>query len=114
MNLAAFFVATPYVAVIVLLGIFYFKRARWRRRRRAKPEYAGFYPSASSLGNAFHSLQTFTRPTVAYVLEEKYDEDMEDDGDGGPDDPTRQLNRQLKRIRRGERVDTLTVRLRQH
>ena len=114
MNLVAFFVATPCLAVVVLLGTFYLKRARWRRRRRTKPEYAGFYPSASSLGNALHSLQIFTRPTVAYVLQEKYDEDMEDDGDGGPDDPTRQLKGQLKRIRRGERVDTLTVRLRQH
>jgi hypothetical protein len=114
MNLVAFFVANPYVAVVVLLGTFYLKRARWRRRRRTRPEYGGFYPSASSLGNAFHSLQTFTRPTVAYVLEEKYDEDMEDDGDGGPDDPTRQLKRQLKRIRLGESVDTLTIRLGQH
>ena len=112
MNLAAFFVATPSVAVVVLLGAFYFKRARWRRRRRTKQESPGFCPSTSSLGNAFHSLQIFTRPTIAHVLEEKHDEDMEDDGDGGPDDPTRQLNRQLKRIRRGERVDTLTVPLR--
>jgi hypothetical protein len=111
MNLAAFFVATPFVAVIVLLGAFYFRRARWRRRRRTKPEHPGFCPSASSLGNAFHSLQIFTRPTVAYVLEEKYDEDMEDDGEGGPDDPIRHLDRQLKRIRRGERVDSLTIRL---
>jgi hypothetical protein len=114
MNLAAFFVATPYVAVVVLLCTFYLRRARWRRRRRASRKYAGFYPSASSLGNAFQSLQTFTRPTVAHVLQEKCDEDMEDDGDGGPDDPIRQLKRQLKRIRRGERVDVLTVRLRQH
>jgi hypothetical protein len=111
MNLAAIFVATPYMAVVVLFGIFYLKRARWRRRSQAKPESPGFCPSASSLGNALHSLQIFTRPTVAYVLQEKYDEDMEDDGDGGPEDPTRQLKRQLKRIRRGERVDTLTVRL---
>jgi hypothetical protein len=114
MSLATFFVATPYVAVVVLLWTFYLKRAWWKLRRRTKPEYAGFCPSSSSLGNAFHSLQTFTRPTIAHVLQEKYDEDMEDDGDGGPDDPTRQLNRQLKRIRRGERVDILTVRLRQH
>jgi hypothetical protein len=114
MNLAAFFVATPNVAVVVLLCTFYLRRARWRRRRRVSRKYAGFYPSASSLGNAFHSLQTFTRPTVAYVLEEKYDEDMEDDGDGGPVDPNQQLKGQLKRIRRGERVDTLTVRLKQH
>jgi hypothetical protein len=112
MNLAAFFVATPYAAVVILLGIFYLKRARWKRRRRAGRKDAGFYPSASSLGNAMHSLQIFTRPTIAYVLEEKYDEDAEDDGDGGPDDPTRHLKRQLKRIRRGETVDTLTVRLR--
>ena len=114
MNLVAFFVATPNVAAVVLLCTFYLRRARWRRRRRANRKYAGFYPSASSLGNAFQSLQTFTRPTVAHVLQEKYDEDMEDDGDGGPDDPIRQLKRQLKRIRRGERVDVLTVRLRQH
>jgi hypothetical protein len=114
MNLAAFLVATPCVAVVVLLCTFYLKRAWWKLRRRTSRKYEGFYPSASSLGNAFHSLQTFTRPTIAHVLQEKYDEDMEDDGDGGPDDPTRQLNRQLKRIRRGERVDTLTVRLRQH
>ena len=112
MNLVAFFAATPYVAVVVLLVIFYLRRARWRRRRRASGNYTGFYPSASSLGNAFHTLQVFTRPTIAHVLQEKYDEDMEDDGDGGPEDPTRQLKRQLKRIRRGERVDTLTVRLR--
>src|ERR1700761_1105107 len=111
MSLAAFFVATPSVAVVVLLGAYYLRRARWRRRRRASRKYAGFYPSASSLGNAFHSLQTFTRPTIAYVLQEKYDEDIEDDGDGGPDNPSRQMNRQLKRIRRGESVDTLTVRL---
>jgi hypothetical protein len=114
MNLAAFFVATPYAVVVVLLCAFYLKRTWWKFRRRTKPEYAGFCPSVSSLGNALHSLQTFTPPTIAYVLQEKYDEDMEDDGDGGPDDPTRQLKRQLKRIRRGERVDTLTVRLRQH
>jgi hypothetical protein len=112
MNLAAFLVATSSVAVVVLLGIFYFNRARWRRRRRTTPEYDGFCPSASSLGNAFHSLQIFTRPTIAYVLEEKYDEDMQDDGDGRPDDPARHLKRQLKRIRRGETVETLTIRLR--
>jgi hypothetical protein len=114
MNLDAFFVATPYAVVVVLLCAFYLKRTWWKFRRRTKPEYAGFCPSVSSLGNALHSLQTFTRPTIAYVLQEKYDEDMEDDGDGGPDDPTRQLKRQLKRIRRGERVDALIVRLRQH
>jgi hypothetical protein len=58
------------------------------------------------------NLQALTRPTVGYVLEEKYDEDAEDDGDGGPKDPTVHLKRQLRRIRRGERLDVLKIRLR--
>jgi hypothetical protein len=49
----------------------------------------GFLSFGIVTGNALHSLQTFTRPTVAYVLEEKYDEDMEDDGMA---DPTIQLD----------------------
>ncbi len=57
------------------------------------------------------SLQVFTRPTLEYVLEEKYDEDADEDDDAGPEDPTAHLNRQLKRIRRGESIDALTVRL---
>jgi hypothetical protein len=112
MNLIAFFLAYPYVAVVVLLATFYMRRARWRRRRRAGRKNLGYYPSASSLGNTMQNLQVLTRPTVEYVLEEKYDEDAEDDGDGGPEDPTSHLKRQLKRIRRGERLDVLRIRLR--
>lgn len=112
MNLVGIFVGLPYVAVIVLLGIFYFKRVQWRSKRRSGGRDLGFCPSSRSLGIAMQNLQVLTRPTVGYILEEKCDEDAEDDEDGGPEDPTAHLNRQLKRIRRGERVDTLTVRLR--
>jgi hypothetical protein len=111
MSLVGIFVGLPYVAVVVLLSIFYFKRLRWRSKRRSGRRDLGFYPRSLSLGNAMQNLQVFTRPTVAYVLEEKYDEDAEEDDDGGPDDPTAHLKRQLKRIRRGESIDTLTVRL---
>jgi hypothetical protein len=111
MSLVGIFVGLPYVAVVVLLSIFYFKRVRWRSKRRSGRRDLGFYPRSLSLGNAMQNLQVFTRPTVAYVLEEKYDEDAEEDDDGGPDDPTAHLKRQLKRIRRGESIDTLTVRL---
>jgi hypothetical protein len=112
MNLVAFFVVLPYGAVVVLLGIYFWRRAQWRRRRRTGRKNLGFYPSASSLGNAMQNLQALTRPTIEYVLEEKYDEDAEDDGDGGPEDPTDHLKRQLKRIRRGEKLDVLRIRLR--
>ena len=111
MSLVAIFVGVPYVAVVVLLSMYYFKRIRWKRKLRAGTRDVGFYPSSLSLGNAMQSLQVFTRPTVEYVLEEKDDEDAEEADEGGPDDPTAHFNRQLKRIRRGERTDVLTVRL---
>lgn len=111
MNLVAIFVGLPYVSVIVLLGFFYFKRLRSRSRRRSGKSDLGFYPSSLMLGNAMQNLQVFTRPAVAWVLEEKYDEDAEEDDEGGPEDPTAHLARQLKRVRRGERVETLTVRI---
>jgi hypothetical protein len=111
MSLVGILVGLPYVAVVVLLSLFYIKRVRWRGKRRSGRRNLGFYPSFLLLGNAMQNLQVFTRPTVAYVLEEKYDEDADEDDDGGPDDPTEHLSRQLKRIRRGESIDTLTVRL---
>jgi hypothetical protein len=49
---------------------------------------------------------------MAYVIEEKLDEKADEDDEGGPDDPTRHLHRQAARIRRGERLDRLTVLLR--
>lgn len=45
------------------------------------------------------TLQTVTRPTVDYVLEEKYNKDAEDEDNGGPDDPIAHLNRQLRRVK---------------
>ncbi len=113
MNLIAIFVGIPYVAVFVLLSIYFFKRALWRHKRRAGRANGGFYPSSLSLGNALQSLQSFTRPNVDYFLAEKYDEDADEDDSGGPDgNPEAHLKAQLRRIRRGERVDVLTVRLR--
>ena len=90
---------------------FFYQRWRWRRRRRSRSNL-GFYPNASSLGNALHQLQAIAEPRVAYVIEEKLDEEADEDDEGGPDDPTRHLHRQAAKIRRGERLDRLTVLLR--
>jgi hypothetical protein len=68
-----------------------------------------FYPSTASLGNALHQLQVLAEPQVAYVIEEKLDEEADEDDEGGPDDPVRHLHRQAAKIRRGERLDRLTV-----
>jgi len=43
------------------------------------------------------------------VLEEKFEDEADDDDAGKPCDPTEHLKRQLKRIRRGETIERLTV-----
>ena len=64
------------------------------------------------MGMAFlQVMRLFYQPTVAYVLEAKQDEDADEEDEGDPESLKKQLNRQLKRIRRGEPVDRLVLRL---
>jgi hypothetical protein len=56
-------------------------------------------------------LQVIYRPAVAYVIEEKQDEDADAEDGGEPETVNKQLHRQLRRIRRGEPVDRLVLRL---
>jgi len=95
----------PAVAVAVIFIDYFRRRAAWRRRRRMGGKNPGFYPSAKAMGNAFQHLQVFSRPSIAYVLEAEDEEDGEDETLAG------QLNRQLRRIRRGEPLERLVFRL---
>ena len=64
------------------------------------------------MGMAFlQVMRLFYQPTVAYVLEAKQDEDADEEDEGDPESLKKQLNRQLKRIRRSEPVDRLVLRL---
>lgn len=90
--------------------VFLFQRYRWRRRKRKRKSKWGFYPSSSSLGNALQQLSVIAQTQVEYVLEEKLNEDAEDDSEGGPEDPVAHLHRQAAKIRKGEKIDRLTVR----
>lgn len=65
---------------------------------------------ALSLGMALQNLEGLIRP-VEYLLQEKYEQDADEDDQGDPDSPKAQINRQLKRIRRGELVDRLILKL---
>ncbi|HTH53270.1 MAG TPA: hypothetical protein VL495_04915 [Edaphobacter sp.] len=88
--------------------VFLYRRWRWRRGKR-QGKAAGFYPTGAALGNALHQLQSIAEPQNKYVIEEKLKEDVDEDGDGGPDDPTKHLHRQARKIRRGDRLERLTT-----
>jgi hypothetical protein len=90
------------------LGLFALVYRLQRRRGRSR---LGWYPSAGSLGNALQTLQVFTQPRAEHAVIEQMEEDVEDDDEGGPDDPVAHLQRQGRRIRRGKQVGPITARV---
>ena len=106
--------ALPFVAIVLILFHYSLRRVLFRRRKRRGKGRRGFYPSAYALGLAFQFMQVFTRPSVAYVLEEKQQQKAEEDDEGDPETPEgrlRHFHRQLRRIRRGEAIDRLELRM---
>ena len=99
----------PFLTILMILAYYALRRTLWRSGQRA-----GFCPSAFALGMAFQFMQTFTRPSVEYVLAEKQKEYADEDGHGDPDSPEarlRHFHRQLWRIRRGDPVERLELRM---
>jgi uncharacterized protein (UPF0305 family) len=56
-------------------------------------------------------VEVFYRPSVDHVLEMKQEEVVEEDDEGDPETGEMQLSGQLKRIRRGESVERLVLRV---
>jgi hypothetical protein len=108
--LGVFAGALPSLAIVVILAHFFLLRIRWRLNRRLGRRL-GYYPSTIALGMALQFLNVFWRPSVAHVVETRQEADADEDDNGDPDTPAKQFDRQLKRIRRGEPVDRLVLRL---
>ena len=79
-----------------------------RKRRR-------FAVSATNaaIGLAFLPLSVIYRPSLAEVakVQIRQQEDVDEDDNGDPETPLKHLFRQLRRIRRGENVETISLRL---
>lgn len=109
MKFVAMLLALQGLPVLLAACAFLYQRHRWKRRKRLGKKRFGFYPTNFALGIAFQQIQLFVAPNTDYTIAEKLKEEAEENDEGGPDDPGRHLNRQLRRIRRGERIDTLTT-----
>lgn len=95
----------PFLAIVLILAHFAVQRIRWRLGWRV-----GYYPSTFALGVALQFVQVFYRPSVEHVVVEQLDERADEDESGGPEGGRKHVERQLRRIRRGERVERLVVR----
>jgi hypothetical protein len=93
-------------ALVIMACCFVFcaRRFLWRHRESLGKRRRGFFPTYTAAGNALQTLQVIAQPRAKYVIEEKFDDEADDDDDGDPCDPTKHLNRQLKKIRRGQVV----------
>jgi L-lactate permease len=111
LSVLSLFASAPLVAIAAILGCYLMRRMSWARSTRTGKKLFGIQPSAVGLGMAFLFLQTFWQPSLCHAIEAREKVDVEDDDDGDPETPEKQLNRQLKRIRRGEAVDRLVLRL---
>ena len=109
MNFALGFVRGLYAFIFLCWCVFCLRRFLWRWRKRRGKRKLGFCPTYTSAGNALQALQVMAQPRAEYMLAEKVDDEADDDDEGEPDHPERHLHRQLRRIRRGEKVERLTV-----
>ena len=101
----------PFLLIALIVGYQQMQRVRWVRTTRVGRRLFGVQASAVGLGMAFLFLQAFWRPSISHAIEVRQEVDAEDDDGGEPETVEKRLSRQLKRIRRGEPVERLELRL---
>jgi hypothetical protein len=109
--ISEFAFGAPFFAIAAIFIHYCVRRAAWKRKKRKGLRNPGYCPPSSALGMIFLFAQMFYRPTVSYAIEARQDEDADEDDQGDPESKEKHLNRQLKRIRRGEPVGDLVLRL---
>jgi hypothetical protein len=101
----------PFLFVVLALIHFCWWRLCVWRRRTGKMR-SRLHSCCLAMGMAFlQNLWLFYQPSVAILLEEKQCEDADEDDNGDPENLKKQLDRQLKKIRRGEPVERLVLRI---
>jgi hypothetical protein len=107
-NACCFAFVLPYLTIAAVLLHNSLRCARWKKRRRRD---RAFCSSSAALGTILLFAQIFYRPSVSHVVEAQQHVDVDEEDSGDPESKARQLSRQLKRIRRGEPVEHLVLRL---
>ena len=111
----SFAVSLPVVAML-LVGFAVvcsrLKQLIWKTKRSRRRRF-GTSARNAALGLAFLPFAAIYRPKLIEVVKAQIreQEDADEDSNGDPDSPRKHLFRQLRRIRRGERVETLYLHL---
>jgi hypothetical protein len=103
--------ASPFLVIVAILVHYHLRRDLFRRNQRLGRKTRGFCPSSFALGTALQLIPMFYRPSMDFAIKARAVEVVEVDDEGGPEKPAKHLHPQLRRIRRGEPVDALVVKL---
>ncbi len=109
---AGYFAFTfPYLAIAAILLHNKLRRLRWRYGKNLRRPNPALCTTSAALGAMLMFAQIFYRPSMSYAVEAREQIDAEDEDSGDPDHPDKLLHGQLKRIRRGESVGDLVLRM---
>jgi hypothetical protein len=102
--------AMSLVAVVVVA--LRLKQRIWKPRRPRERRRFAISAVNAAVGLAFLPFAAIYRPSLIEVAkaEIRQQEDVDEDDNGDPETPIKHLLRQLRRIRRGEKVETLFLR----
>jgi hypothetical protein len=93
----------------------------WRRPKEQSQEQnretpirkrSGFSGYAFSIGMALQNIEKLIHHNVQPMIVQRIDEDQDEDDQTDSNDPLVHFHRQLRKIRRGEQVDQLVLRIR--
>ena len=109
-------VAFPVFAMLLVAAALVYLRIKASIASRKHPPSASPLPLVASnalIGLAFLPFSIIYRPNLAEVAKAqiRQQEDADEDENGDPESPLKHLLRQLRRIRRGEQVETLSLHL---
>ena len=112
----SFAVSLPVISMTLVgmvLVIVRLKQLIWPPKNSRKRRRFAVSAQTAAIGLAFLPLSAIYRPSLAEVVKAqiRQQEDADEDDTGAPETPLKHLLRQLRRIRRGETVETLTLRL---
>jgi len=104
---------SPFLAILLILAYYYLSQVPWRGRSKLVKRGPRLRRSSAGLGTVLLGLTLIYRPRLVYAIEAQHRqvEDADEDDNGDPEANTRKLHRQLRQIRRGEKVETLFLHL---
>lgn len=104
-------ITAPFLAIIAIPACSLLLRLPRRGHPAARRSLSPLRTCGLALAMGMQFLQVLYGPGASNVVEAQQEIDADEDEDGEPESPAKHLHRQLRRIRRGDSIERLIVKL---